>query len=53
MSEQQKSIILQLPAAGTVWVAAWMFTIGVADLGFWKGALALLVWPYFLGDVAR
>lgn len=35
---------------GSVWVAAWLFTIGFLHLGFWKGVLAILLWPYFLGD---
>ena len=35
--------------AGLVWIAGWLFTIGYLGLGFWKGVLALLVWPYFLG----
>jgi len=34
---------------GAVWIAAWLFTIGYLKLAFWSGALALLIWPYFLG----
>jgi len=34
---------------GGVWVAAWLFTIGFLQLSFWKGVLAVVVWPYFLG----
>lgn len=34
---------------GILWLAGWLFTIGFLKLGFWKGALALIVWPYFLG----
>ena len=34
---------------GLVWFAGWLFTIGYLELGFWKGLLGLLVWPYFLG----
>jgi hypothetical protein len=37
----------------TVWCAGWMFTIGFVGLGFWRGVLALLVWPYYLGDAVR
>ncbi len=36
-------------AAGGFWLASWLFTIGFLHLGFWKGVLALIVWPYFLG----
>lgn len=35
---------------GGFWFACWLFTIGLLQLGFWKGVLALIVWPYFLGD---
>ncbi len=35
--------------AGLIWLAAWLFTIGYLDLTFWRGVLALLVWPYYLG----
>jgi uncharacterized membrane protein len=35
--------------AGGFWCASWLFTIGILDLGFWKGVLAIILWPYFLG----
>lgn len=35
--------------SGGMWMAAWLFTLGFLDLGFWKGLLAILLWPYFLG----
>jgi len=31
------------------WFAGWLFTIGFLHLVFWKGVLALVVWPYYLG----
>lgn len=34
---------------GVLWCIGWLFSIGFLKLGFWKGLLALLVWPYFLG----
>ena len=34
---------------GSVWIAAWLFTIGFLHLGFWKGVLGILFWPYYLG----
>ncbi len=34
---------------GGFWFAFWLFTIGFLELSFWKGVLALVVWPYFLG----
>lgn len=34
---------------GGFWFACWLFTIGFLNLSFWKGVVALLLWPYFLG----
>jgi hypothetical protein len=34
---------------GIVWVCAWLFTIGFLHLTFWKGVLAIVLWPYYLG----
>jgi len=33
-----------------IWLIGWLFTIGFAELTFWKGVIAVLVWPYFLGQ---
>ncbi len=41
--------IEQHGGAGLLWFAAWLFTIGLLHLGFAKGLLAILVWPYYLG----
>ena len=35
---------------GLLWIAGWLFAIGFLKLSFWRGVLALLVWPYFLGE---
>jgi hypothetical protein len=48
-----RSLVLQTPAAGMLWFGGWLFTIGFAQLGFWKAVLALVIWPYFLGTLAR
>jgi hypothetical protein len=34
---------------GTLWAFGWLFTIGYLHLAFWKGVLAILLWPYYLG----
>ena len=34
---------------GGIWAIGWLFTIGYLRLSFWKGVLALFVWPYFIG----
>ncbi|MDD4412645.1 MAG: hypothetical protein PHR00_03290 [Patescibacteria group bacterium] len=31
------------------WFAAWLFSIGFLQLSFWKGVLALVLWPYYIG----
>jgi hypothetical protein len=45
----EKIKIEQHSFAGTLWVAAWLFTIGLLHLTFWRGVLAILLWPYYLG----
>ena len=34
---------------GCLWFGAWLFTIGFLHLTFWKGVLAIVLWPYYLG----
>ena len=34
---------------GILWVWGWLFTIGFLHLTFWKGVLAIVIWPYYLG----
>lgn len=34
---------------GMMWFAGWLFTLGYLKLGFWPGALALIIWPYHIG----
>lgn len=35
--------------AGGLWLAGWLFTLGLLHVTFWKGVLAILLWPYYLG----
>ena len=51
MSEKPKLVVRSDAGAllGPLWFMGWLFTIGCLSLSFWKGALALIVWPYFLG----
>ena len=35
--------------SGTTWFVAWLFTVGFAQLSFWKAVFAFVVWPYYLG----
>lgn len=36
--------------AGALWFMGWLFTLGFLKLAFWKGLLAVIVWPYYLGE---
>lgn len=47
--DQQRIRIEQHSASGMFWIIGWLFTIGFVHLSFWKGVLALLIWPYYLG----
>ena len=37
------------PSAATLWFAGWLFTLGFLKLGFWKGLIAVIIWPYYMG----
>lgn len=41
--------IEQHSGLGLAWFIGWLFSIGFLKMGFFKGLLALFVWPYFLG----
>lgn len=41
--------IQQHTFTGTVWIGAWLFTIGYLHLDFWRGLFALVLWPYYIG----
>lgn len=45
----EKIKIEQHSFTGSLWVAGWLFTIGFLHLTFWKGILAIVMWPYDLG----
>ena len=46
----EKIKVVQHGTAGLLWFAGWLFTIGYLNLTFWKGVLAIIIWPYYLGD---
>ena len=53
MGEDKKVIKGKMEVAGImgpIWMMGWLFTIGYADLSFFKGLIAALLWPYFLGS---
>ncbi len=45
----EKIRIEQHTSSGLLWVIGWLFSIGFLHLTFWKGVLAVVVWPYYLG----
>lgn len=50
MSEKTKVSVNQAGMGGLIWAAGWFFTIGFLKLSFFKGFLAVILWPYYLGD---
>ncbi len=35
---------------GPIWLIGWLFSIGYLQMPFfWKGVLAIIIWPYYLG----
>jgi hypothetical protein len=47
--DRERIRIEQHGGLGLLWVAGWLFTIGYSDLGFWRGLIGILLWPYYLG----
>lgn len=45
--------IEQHSVSGSAWFAGWLFTIGYLQLAFWKAVLAIVLWPYYLGQWLR
>jgi hypothetical protein len=47
----EKVRVEQHSSMGILWVGGWLFTIGFLHLTFWKGVLAIVLWPYYLGTM--
>jgi hypothetical protein len=45
----EKIRIEQHSFMGSLWFGGWLFTLGYLQLTFWKGLLALVLWPYYIG----
>lgn len=41
--------IEQHSVGGMLWGVGWLFSIGFLHLTFWKGVIAVVLWPYYLG----
>jgi hypothetical protein len=39
--------------AGVVWFGGWLFTMAFAKLLWWQCIVGLVIWPYYLGVLAR
>jgi hypothetical protein len=39
--------------AGMAWFGGWLFTIAFAKLLWWQAIVSLVIWPYYLGVMAR
>ena len=50
MSDKNKCSSSKVCGCGSSWLIGWLFTIGLIKATFWKGVLAILIWPYFLGS---
>jgi hypothetical protein len=42
-------VITQPDFFSGLWAVGWLFSVGYLHLTFWKGVLALFIWPYYLG----
>jgi hypothetical protein len=49
MAAQSTVITEKHGFVGSVWLAAWLFTLGFLHLSMWQGVLAIVLWPYYLG----
>ncbi|MDH5654509.1 MAG: hypothetical protein OEZ34_01280 [Spirochaetia bacterium] len=51
MSDKTKITVETASKGAPIWFIGWMFTIGFADLSFWQGVQAIVIWPYYIGTV--
>lgn len=49
MADRERVSVDANVSLGSLWIVGWLFTIGFEQLTFWKGVLAVVIWPYFLG----
>ena len=47
--DMEKIRVEQHSFLGGLWFAGWLFTIGFLHLDFFRGALAIVLWAYYLG----
>lgn len=49
----EKIRVEQHSLGGGLWIIGWLFSIGFLGLGFWQGVLAIVLWPYYIGEAVR
>ena len=49
VERMEKIKIEQHSLGGLLWFTGWLFTLGYLELTFWRGLLALVLWPFYLG----
>ncbi len=47
--DMERIRIEQHSFVGSLWFVGWLFALGLLHLSFWKGVLAIVMWPYYLG----
>ena len=45
--------VLSQNLACTLWFGGWLFTLGFAQLVWWKAILGIVIWPYYLAAFLR
>jgi hypothetical protein len=50
VADQTRTIKVQADIVGPIWFIGWLFTLAYANLGLWQALLAIVIWPYFLGN---
>jgi len=53
MSGDRKCGALGTSLGGAFWFAGWLFTLGFAQLVWWKAILGIVIWPYYLAAFLR
>jgi hypothetical protein len=49
----EKIKIEQHSFTGGLWAVGWLFTVGFLQLTFWRGVLAIVLWPYYIGTLCH
>ncbi|MCS7240015.1 MAG: hypothetical protein NZ651_02055 [Candidatus Bipolaricaulota bacterium] len=53
MAVERRLRVHSSSSAGMFWFAGWLFTLAYAKLIWWQAILALVIWPYYLGNRLR